>query len=124
MATFVPTPGGLGTVETLLIALLTSFDTRNVVTSVLVYRVINFWLPIPFGTAAYLTLRRSGRPEAVAAGAEAVPATVEAVPAEAEAEPEGVAAGAEAVPPEAGAVPAPVEAVSQAASAEAEAREE
>jgi uncharacterized protein (TIRG00374 family) len=85
VATFVPTPGGLGTVETLLIALLTSFDTRNVVTSVLVYRVINFWLPIPFGAAAYLTLRRGGRPEAVPAEMEAVP---EAVTAEAEAQEE------------------------------------
>jgi len=69
VATFVPTPGGLGTVETLLIALLTTFDAKNVVTSVLVYRVINFWLPIPFGAAAYLTLRRGGMPEPAEVGA-------------------------------------------------------
>ena len=78
VATFVPTPGGLGTVETLLIALLTSFDTKNVVTSVLVYRVINFWLPIPFGAAAYLTLRRGNKPEA----AQVEAAQVEAAPEE------------------------------------------
>jgi uncharacterized protein (TIRG00374 family) len=58
VATFVPTPGGLGTVETILLALLTGFDAKNVVTCVLIYRVINFWLPIPFGAAAYLTIRR------------------------------------------------------------------
>jgi hypothetical protein len=62
VATFVPTPGGLGTVETILLALLTGFDAKNVVTCVLIYRVINFWLPIPFGVTAYLTLRRGQKP--------------------------------------------------------------
>jgi uncharacterized protein (TIRG00374 family) len=71
VATFVPTPGGLGTVETILLALLTSFDAQHVVTCVLIYRVINFWLPIPFGVTAYLTLRR---------GAIAQPAQVEPGP--------------------------------------------
>ena len=65
VATFVPTPGGLGTVETILLALLTSFDAKHVVTCVLIYRVINFWLPIPFGVTAYLTLRRGEQPSPV-----------------------------------------------------------
>jgi uncharacterized protein (TIRG00374 family) len=68
LATFVPTPGGLGTVETLLIALLTTFNAEHVVTCVLVYRVINFWLPIPFGAVAYLTIRRGGTREPAPVG--------------------------------------------------------
>ena len=68
VATFVPTPGGLGTVEAILIALFTGFGVHGDVTvaSVLVYRLINFWLPIPFGTVAYLTVRRGGKETAPA----------------------------------------------------------
>lgn len=63
VATFVPTPGGLGTVEALLLALFAGFGVPSGVSvaTVLVYRLINFWLPIPFGTAAYLTIRRADR---------------------------------------------------------------
>ena len=59
VATFVPTPGGLGTVEALLLATFTGFGVPADVSvaSVLVYRLINFWLPIPFGSAAYLSVR-------------------------------------------------------------------
>jgi len=59
VATFVPTPGGLGAVEALLLALFAGFGVPGDVSvaTVLVYRLINFWLPIPFGTAAYLTVR-------------------------------------------------------------------
>lgn len=65
VATFVPTPGGLGTVEALLLALFAGFRVPADVSvaSVLVYRLINFWLPIPFGTVAYLTIRKAERAE-------------------------------------------------------------
>jgi uncharacterized protein (TIRG00374 family) len=86
VATFVPTPGGLGTVETLLIALLTAFAPPPhrglVVTTVLIYRVINFWLPIPFGVTAYLTLRRGpkAQPALVESGPEADSGSAELLP--------------------------------------------
>jgi glycosyltransferase 2 family protein len=62
VATFVPTPGGLGTVEAILLGMFAGFGvpSKEAVASVLVYRLINFWLPIPFGTVAYLTVRRGG----------------------------------------------------------------
>jgi uncharacterized protein (TIRG00374 family) len=68
VATFVPTPGGLGTVEAILLALFAGFGVPGdkAVASVLVYRLINFWLPIPFGATAYLTLRRGDHEEAAA----------------------------------------------------------
>ena len=54
-----PTPGGLGAVEGLLITLLVSFDvpSAQAIAVVLVYRLINFWLPIPAGFASYLAIR-------------------------------------------------------------------
>jgi hypothetical protein len=53
------TPGGLGVVEGILIPTLVGFNVpRNIaVLGVLSYRLINFWLPIPVGGVAYLTLR-------------------------------------------------------------------
>lgn len=53
------TPGGLGVVEAVLSATLVGFGaTRGVaVLGVIAYRLVNFWLPIPFGAAAYLSLR-------------------------------------------------------------------
>ena len=59
VATFVPTPGGLGTVEALLLALLTGFGVPASVSvvSVLTYRLINFWLPIPVGIGCYISVR-------------------------------------------------------------------
>lgn len=52
------TPGGLGVVEATLTSLLVGFDTpRGVATvGVLAWRLINFWLPIPLGGLAYLSL--------------------------------------------------------------------
>ena len=54
-----PTPGGLGAVEGLLITLLVSFDVPSpqAIAVVLLYRLINFWLPIPAGLGSYLTIR-------------------------------------------------------------------
>ena len=59
VGTFSPTPGGLGAVEGVLIALLVGFGMPSAaaVAVVLVYRLINFWLPIPAGLVTYLSLR-------------------------------------------------------------------
>ena len=59
VGTFSPTPGGLGAVEGVMIALLVGFGMPSAaaVAVVLVYRLINFWLPIPAGLATYLSVR-------------------------------------------------------------------
>jgi uncharacterized protein (TIRG00374 family) len=56
---FSPTPGGLGAVEALLIAFLTSsgLGPSAAVAVTLAYRLINFWLPMPAGAICYLTVR-------------------------------------------------------------------
>lgn len=53
------TPGGLGVIEASAATLLVSFGlTRNVATlAVLGWRLVNFWLPIPLGAGAYISLR-------------------------------------------------------------------
>jgi uncharacterized protein (TIRG00374 family) len=53
------TPGGLGIIEALSITLLVSFGvTKEVATlGVVGWRVANFWLPIPLGAGAYISLR-------------------------------------------------------------------
>jgi len=53
------TPGGLGVVDSLAPLLLIGFGvTRSVATlGVLGWRMVNFWLPIPTGAAAYVSLR-------------------------------------------------------------------
>lgn len=55
------TPGGLGVIEAALTALLVGFGTpRGVATlGVVVYRLFNFWAPIPLGGLAYLSLQAS-----------------------------------------------------------------
>ena len=67
------TPGGLGVVEVTIISVLTGFGAAGgaATAGVLSWRLVNFWLPIPFGGASYLSLRL-GRPEATA-GANALP---------------------------------------------------
>jgi uncharacterized protein (TIRG00374 family) len=67
------TPGGLGVVELTIVSVLTGFGTASgaATAGVLSWRLVNFWLPIPFGGAAYLSLRL-GRPGAPA-GAKALP---------------------------------------------------
>lgn len=59
VGTLAPTPGGLGAIEGLLVALYVGFGVPSAiaVAVVLTYRVINFWLPIPPGLIAYATLR-------------------------------------------------------------------
>lgn len=58
------TPGGLGIVEAALPALLVGFgvDRGVALLAVPAYRVAQFWLPIPLGGIAYLTVRRDLRP--------------------------------------------------------------
>ena len=53
------TPGGLGVIEASAATLLVSFGlTRSVATlAVLGWRLVNFWLPIPIGAGAYISLR-------------------------------------------------------------------
>ena len=59
VGTLAPTPGGLGAIEGLLVALYVGFNVPSAiaVAVVLTYRVINFWLPIPPGLIAYVTVR-------------------------------------------------------------------
>ncbi len=57
------TPGGLGVVETTLVAVLIGFGVDSAVAGLAVptYRLAEFWLPIPLGGLAYLSLRRDQR---------------------------------------------------------------
>jgi uncharacterized protein (TIRG00374 family) len=57
---FIPlTPSGLGVIELTIIAVLKGFGVPAGVAAagVLSWRLVNFWLPIPFGGASYLSLR-------------------------------------------------------------------
>ncbi len=53
------TPGGLGVVEGVLIPSLVGFGTPRAIAilAVIAYRLVNYWLPIPTGALAYLSLR-------------------------------------------------------------------
>ncbi|NLE21783.1 MAG: flippase-like domain-containing protein [Actinobacteria bacterium] len=64
IGTLAPTPGGLGAIEGLMIALFVSFGVPSAVAVavVLVYRIINFWLPIPPGFVAYAIVRPGRKP--------------------------------------------------------------
>jgi uncharacterized protein (TIRG00374 family) len=66
IGTLAPTPGGLGAIEGLLIALFVSFGvpSATAVAVVLVYRLINFWLPIIPGLIAYVIVRPGRTPVA------------------------------------------------------------
>jgi uncharacterized protein (TIRG00374 family) len=56
------TPAGLGVIDSLTPLLLVSFGvTRSVATlGVLAWRLVNFWLPIPTGAIAYVSLQAGG----------------------------------------------------------------
>lgn len=53
------TPGGLGVVEAVIVASLVGFGAPHgeAVLGVIAWRLVNFWLPIPLGAGAYLSLR-------------------------------------------------------------------
>jgi uncharacterized protein (TIRG00374 family) len=55
------TPGGLGVIEVTLVAITAGFGAprATAVIAVLGYRVVNYWLPLLPGAAAYLRLRLS-----------------------------------------------------------------
>jgi uncharacterized protein (TIRG00374 family) len=61
------TPGGLGIVEGVITPLLVGFGTPRgiAILGVLSWRLVNFWLPIPAGAVAYLSMRlpSGGSPE-------------------------------------------------------------
>lgn len=59
VATIPITPGGLGVMEVTLAAALVRFgvDPSVALLGVVSWRLVNFWLPIPVGAAAYLSLR-------------------------------------------------------------------
>lgn len=65
------TPGGLGVIEATLTSTLVGFNTPRgiAILGVVGYRLINFWLPIPLGGLAYLSLQvdpgHTGRPRTV-----------------------------------------------------------
>jgi len=65
------TPAGLGVIDSVAPLLLVSFGvTRSVATlGVLGWRLVNFWLPIPAGAAAYVSLKvpRGAGPKAIRA---------------------------------------------------------
>jgi len=67
------TPGGLGVVEFISISTLTGFGVAGgaATAGVLCWRLVNFWLPIPFGGIAYLSLRLGRTHVHAHAGAEA-----------------------------------------------------
>src|SRR5580658_681783 len=58
------TPGGLGVIEGILIPTIVGFHVPKTVAilGVITYRLVNFWLPIPVGGAAYLSLRIGAHP--------------------------------------------------------------
>ncbi len=58
-ATLPITPGGLGVMEVTLSAALVGFgvDSSVALLGVVSWRLVNYWLPIPVGAAAYLSLR-------------------------------------------------------------------
>jgi hypothetical protein len=64
------TPSGLGVIEITVIAILKGFGVPGGIAAagVLSWRLVNFWLPIPFGGASYLSLR-FGHPRAATAKA-------------------------------------------------------
>ena len=59
------TPGGLGVIEGILIPTIVGFHVPKTVAilGVIGYRLVNFWLPIPVGGAAYLSLRIGAHPK-------------------------------------------------------------
>jgi glycosyltransferase 2 family protein len=56
----VPTPGGLGAIETLLSAGLIGIGIPNgpAVSAVLLYRLATYWLPVPPGWLSWRLLQR------------------------------------------------------------------
>ena len=62
IGSIIPTPGGIGGVEAALTAGLTAAGLRGAVavSAVLLFRLLTFWLPVPFGWVALNYLERKG----------------------------------------------------------------
>jgi glycosyltransferase 2 family protein len=62
IATFAPTPGGLGAVESAMIAALAGFGLSggSAVSAVLAFRLATFWLPILPGWVLFTWMQRRG----------------------------------------------------------------
>jgi uncharacterized membrane protein YbhN (UPF0104 family) len=62
LGSIIPTPGGLGAVEVALTTGLvaTGLHGTEAASSVLLFRLLTFWLPVPFGWAALSFLERNG----------------------------------------------------------------
>jgi undecaprenyl-diphosphatase len=60
VASAVPTPGGVGAIEAALIAGLTGIDvgSAEAFSIVIIFRLITYWLPVPFGYLAYGRVQR------------------------------------------------------------------
>ena len=116
------TPGGLGVVDSIAPLLLISFGvTRSVATlGVLSWRLVNFWLPIPVGAIAYVSLKVPR-----GAGLKAMRAAVSTMVSHSalEAAPSGPAPSGPAPADPAPADPAPAEAVRPPPPPPAEGRE-
>jgi uncharacterized protein (TIRG00374 family) len=80
------TPGGLGVIELTAASVLTGFGASGTAAAagVLSWRAVNFWLPIPFGGASYLSLRLrrvgAGAESGAGAGTAKVPGTDHGLP--------------------------------------------
>ncbi len=61
MASIPLSPGGLGVIEAVLIPTLVGFGTPRAQASigVVAYRLVNFWMPIPVGAAAYFAVQKA-----------------------------------------------------------------
>lgn len=61
VASAAPTPGGVGAIEAALVAALVGVDvpTATALSAVLLFRVVSYWLPVPFGWWALGDLRRA-----------------------------------------------------------------
>jgi len=62
LGSIIPTPGGLGAVEAALTAGLVAAGLHGTeaASAVLLFRLLTFWLPVPFGWAALSFLERTG----------------------------------------------------------------
>ena len=62
LGSIIPTPGGLGAVEAALTAGLVAAGLHGTeaASAVLLFRLLTFWLPVPFGWAALSYLERKG----------------------------------------------------------------
>ena len=60
VGTAVPTPGGLGAVEVALAAGLSAagLDATTAISSVVLFRLVTFWIPVPLGWFAFNYLQR------------------------------------------------------------------